>query len=40
VYVLDLPAWAVYYGSGSDELELVEELVLLEAPSFRQPAIA
>jgi alpha-glucosidase len=31
VYVLDLPAWVVYYGSGSDELDLAFNFVLAHA---------
>jgi alpha-glucosidase len=31
VYVLDLPAWSAYYGSGSDELHLAFNLVLAHA---------
>jgi alpha-glucosidase len=31
VYVLDLPAWAAYYGSGSDELDLAFNFVLARA---------
>ena len=31
VYVLDTPAWAVYYGSGSDELNLAFNFALVHA---------
>ena len=31
VYVLDIPAWAGYYGSGSDELNLAFNFALVHA---------
>jgi alpha-glucosidase len=31
VYVLDLPAWSTYYGTGSDELDLAFNFVLAHA---------
>ena len=31
VYVLDVPAWATYYGSGSDELNLAFNFALVHS---------